>query len=135
MPVPDNAVKGCKHGKGRATTLRPLKILPAFPNSTVRPTADLNPPEPSIRFSLGFARDTKASRQEAGLLKIRRGTLLHEIIRISLQMLEEEKLVALHRKGGAVTLIKATYEGLKRAKPQEYYTFFPDFVDKAREIF
>lgn len=53
----------------------------------------------------------------------------------ALKALEAERLVALHRKGGAITLIKATYEGLKRAKPQQYYTFFPDFVDKTREIF
>jgi len=53
----------------------------------------------------------------------------------ALEALEAERLVALHRKGGGITLIKATYEGLKRAKPQEYYTFFPDFVDKTREIF
>ena len=31
--------------------------------------------------------------------------------------------------------LKATYEGLKKTKPQEDYMFFPDFVDKEREIF
>ena len=53
----------------------------------------------------------------------------------NLQALEAEKLVALYRKRGGIALIKATYEGLKKAKPQEYYTFFPDFVDKERETF
>jgi hypothetical protein len=48
---------------------------------------------------------------------------------------EAEKLVALYRKRGRITLAKATYAGLKKAKPQEYYNFFPDFVDREREIF
>jgi alkylation response protein AidB-like acyl-CoA dehydrogenase len=53
----------------------------------------------------------------------------------ALEAVEAEKLVALYRKRGGITLAKATYAGLKKAKPQEYYNFFPDFVDKAREIF
>ena len=52
-----------------------------------------------------------------------------------LEAVEAEKLVALHRKRGGITLAKATYEGLKKTKPQEDYMFFPDFVDKEREIF
>ena len=52
-----------------------------------------------------------------------------------LEAAEAEKLVALYRKRGNVTLAKATYAGLKEAKPQEYYTFYPEFVDKEREIF
>ena len=53
----------------------------------------------------------------------------------ALEAAEAEKLVALYRKRGGITLAKATYAGLKKAKPQEYYNFFPDFVDKGREIF
>ena len=53
----------------------------------------------------------------------------------SLEALEKERLVALYRKRGTFLLAKATYEGLKQAKPQEYYAFFPDFVDKQTEIF
>jgi len=52
-----------------------------------------------------------------------------------LEAVEAEKLVALYRKRGGITLAKATYEGLKKTKPQEDYMFFPDFVDKEREIF
>ena len=52
-----------------------------------------------------------------------------------LEAAEAEKLVALYRKRGNITLAKATYAGLKEAKPQEYYTFYPDFVDREREIF
>ena len=48
---------------------------------------------------------------------------------------EAEKLVALYRKHGRIALAKATYAGLKKAKPQKYYQFFPDFVDRKREIF
>lgn len=48
---------------------------------------------------------------------------------------EAEQLVALYRKRGTITLAKATYEGLKKARPQKYYTFYPEFVDKEKEIF
>lgn len=44
--------------------------------------------------------------------------------------LEEKKLVKLYRKGGAINLVKATYEGLKKAHPSEYYRWFPVRVIK-----
>jgi alkylation response protein AidB-like acyl-CoA dehydrogenase len=53
----------------------------------------------------------------------------------ALEAAEAEKLVALYRKRGRIALAKATYAGLKKAKPQKHYQFFPDFVDKAREVF
>ena len=49
--------------------------------------------------------------------------------------LEEEKLVAIYRTRGRTALIKATYDGLKQAKPLEYYKVFPDFVDVEKETF
>ncbi len=52
-----------------------------------------------------------------------------------LEAAEAEKDVALYRKRGSIALAKATYAGLKKARPQEHYLFFPDFVDKEREIF
>ncbi len=52
-----------------------------------------------------------------------------------LEDVEAEELVALHRKRGEITMAKATYAGLNKAKPKEYYSFFPEFVDKEREIF
>ncbi len=52
-----------------------------------------------------------------------------------LEAVEAEELVALHRKRGEITLAKATYAGLKKARPQEAYKFYPEFVDKEREIF
>ena len=52
-----------------------------------------------------------------------------------LASLEEEKLVAIHRTRGRTALIKSTYDGLKAAKPNEYYHRFPDFVDMAKEVF
>lgn len=35
--------------------------------------------------------------------------------------LEGKGLVKLYRRRGVIRLSKATYEGLKKAKPQEYY--------------
>ena len=56
-------------------------------------------------------------------------------LNVHLKSLEEEKVVALNRKKNRITLIKATYEGLNKARPHEYYRVFPDFVDKQRKIF
>jgi len=53
----------------------------------------------------------------------------------NLRVLEEQKLLALHREKGRITLAKATYQGLAEAKPKEFYRSIPDFVDKEREIF
>jgi alkylation response protein AidB-like acyl-CoA dehydrogenase len=44
--------------------------------------------------------------------------------------LEEKKLVKLYRKRGVIELAKATYEGLKKANPPEYYRWFPPRVRK-----
>jgi len=52
-----------------------------------------------------------------------------------LEAVEADKLVALYRKRGSIAMAKATYAGLKKAKPQEYYTFYPEFVDRERETF
>lgn len=58
-----------------------------------------------------------------------------EVLDQSLEALETEKLVALHRKGKKIVLAKATYEGLDRTRPREYYLSIPDFVDRDKEIF
>jgi len=52
-----------------------------------------------------------------------------------LEAAEAEKLVALYRKRGSIAMAKATYEGLKKARPKEEYRFFPEFVDMERETF
>lgn len=44
--------------------------------------------------------------------------------------LEEKKLVKLYRKRGIIELAKATYEGLNKANPPEYYRWFPSRVRK-----
>ena len=53
----------------------------------------------------------------------------------ALQALEKEELVALHRIRKRIALAKATYEGLDRTMPKEYYLSIPDFVDREKEIF
>jgi hypothetical protein len=53
----------------------------------------------------------------------------------ALEASEAEQLVALYRKRGCISMAKATYAGLKKAKPQKHYQFFPDFVDKKKEVF
>jgi alkylation response protein AidB-like acyl-CoA dehydrogenase len=45
--------------------------------------------------------------------------------------LEAKGFVKLYKdKRGAITLAKATYTGLKEAKPLEHYKWFPDWIDK-----
>jgi len=44
--------------------------------------------------------------------------------------LEKKKLVKLYRRRGVIELAKATYKGLNKASPPEYYRWFPDWVDK-----
>jgi len=48
-----------------------------------------------------------------------------------LEALESRGLAKLHRdKRGRILLVRATYEGLKNAKPLEYYQWFPDWVKR-----
>ena len=49
--------------------------------------------------------------------------------------MENQKLVALHRTRDRIALIKATYDGLRKANPKESYRRYPEFVDMQREVF
>jgi alkylation response protein AidB-like acyl-CoA dehydrogenase len=49
--------------------------------------------------------------------------------------LEEQDLVALYRSRGRISLVKASYAGLKKAYPLEHYKQFPEFVDMEKEVF
>ncbi len=49
--------------------------------------------------------------------------------------LEEAKLIALHRVRKKIAMAKATYDGLARTKPKEFYLSIPDFVDREKETF
>jgi hypothetical protein len=45
--------------------------------------------------------------------------------------LQEKGLAKLYRdRNGTIQLAKATYAGLRKAYPPEYYHWFPDWVDK-----
>jgi alkylation response protein AidB-like acyl-CoA dehydrogenase len=51
-----------------------------------------------------------------------------------LTTLEQKKLVKLLRSKNGIQLAKATYEGLKKANPLEYYRWFPSWVDEKRKF-
>jgi len=51
-----------------------------------------------------------------------------------LSSLEKKGLARLYRDRKGIALVKATYEGLKKAYPQEYYRWFPSWV-KETNIF
>ncbi len=50
-----------------------------------------------------------------------------------LSALEKQGLVKLVRTKKGIELAKATYDGLKRAHPLDYYTWFPSWIDKGRD--
>jgi alkylation response protein AidB-like acyl-CoA dehydrogenase len=47
-----------------------------------------------------------------------------------LASLEQKKLVKLYRKKKGIELAKATYDGLKKANPPEYYRWYPPWIKK-----
>jgi alkylation response protein AidB-like acyl-CoA dehydrogenase len=47
-----------------------------------------------------------------------------------LTALEQKKLVKIYRRKKGIDLAKATYEGLKKANPPEYYRWYPPWVKK-----
>ena len=48
--------------------------------------------------------------------------------------LEQQGLVKLYRGRRGIQLAKATYEGLNKANPPEYYQWFPSWVDDRRKF-
>ena len=47
------------------------------------------------------------------------------------EALEAQHLVVTHRdRQGKLVLVKATYEGLKKAFPREYYQWYPDWYSE-----
>jgi hypothetical protein len=49
-----------------------------------------------------------------------------------LMSLEEKGLAKNYRdKKGVIALTRATYQGLKKAKPNEYYQYFPKWVERS----
>jgi hypothetical protein len=51
-----------------------------------------------------------------------------------LMSLEEKGLVDLYRVKKGIALAKATYEGLDKANPPEYYRWFPSWADETRRF-
>jgi hypothetical protein len=47
-----------------------------------------------------------------------------------LASLEEKKLVKLYCRKKGIALAKATYEGLRKANPSEYYRWYPPWIKK-----
>jgi len=64
-------------------------------------------------------------------MKERLAAATDEQLSQTLTALEAKGLVKLYKdKRGNITLAKATYKGLKQAKPSEYYQWYPDWIDK-----
>lgn len=64
-------------------------------------------------------------------IKERFTNVTDEQLNQTLTAMEAKGLVKLHRdRRGNIALAKATYKGLKQAKPNEYYQWYPDWLDK-----
>jgi len=64
-------------------------------------------------------------------IKTRFGNIKDEKLYELLVSLEKKGLAKLYRDGkGTIQLVKATYAGLRKAKPLRYYHWFPEWIDK-----
>jgi hypothetical protein len=112
--------------------LRRIHEKLGVPISTVKPTITKEIKEKTVLELL--AEDYRAN---PGLY------MSHEDMKAWLAGVSDDQLnkllTSLHAKGlvslrkdqrGAITLAKATYKGLREAKPLEHYKWFPDWVDK-----
>jgi alkylation response protein AidB-like acyl-CoA dehydrogenase len=64
-------------------------------------------------------------------MKTRFASINDEQLNGLLVVLEEKGLAKLHRdRKGIIQLAKATYAGLRKAKPREYYQWFPNWINK-----
>jgi alkylation response protein AidB-like acyl-CoA dehydrogenase len=132
-------------GAGSNEILRTLiwkqwqKEVRAFEKAERRPAMEcsLNPEEARGSIMESLAEDYKRNpglymRTEDLQQKFGLGD---EALDHTLKALEAEGFVALHRVRNRITLAKATYQGLDRTKPKEYYLSIPDFVDREKEVF
>lgn len=53
----------------------------------------------------------------------------------TVEMLEKENLVKTYRDRKGIRLLRATYEGLKKAKPLEYYRWHPEWIKNSEDLF
>jgi alkylation response protein AidB-like acyl-CoA dehydrogenase len=113
-------VRHQKLGVPITTSDKPKKLAKIDEESLLAVLAEDYRVNPGLYMSLDDLKETFAV-EDAELQK----TLLS---------LETKQLVRLHRKGETITLAKATYEGLKKANPPEYYRWFPPWV-KDEDIF
>ncbi|MBE0480802.1 MAG: acyl-CoA/acyl-ACP dehydrogenase [Dehalococcoidia bacterium] len=111
-------------------TLRSASRKPVTPRSIAAPEANRQ----ILNTLADFYCLHPALYMEREELMERLGLTAEDLDRYLLAM-EKDRDIALYRKRGSIALAKATYEGLKKAKPLEYYKFFPEFVDKEREVF
>ncbi len=104
-----------------------------IPISTTKPKITKTVSEESILEILAedyrVNPDLYMSRED---MKARMADVNDEELDKMLVSLETKGLALLHRPGrGGITLAKATYRGLKEAKPLEYYGWFPEWIKRS----
>jgi len=100
------------------STAKPLPITEINEGTVLEMLAEDYRVNPGLYMSRGDMKERLAGVSEEQLNKL-------------LTSLEEKGLVKLYKdRRGNITLAKATYKGLKEAKPLEHYRWFPEWISK-----
>ncbi|MGQ9624570.1 MAG: acyl-CoA dehydrogenase family protein [Candidatus Bathycorpusculaceae bacterium] len=100
------------------STTEPLPKAEATENSVLQMLAEDYKVNPGLYMTLEDLKERVAEATDEKLEKI-------------LDSLEAKGLAKLHRDGkGKITLVKATYNGLRKAAPLQEYKWYPEWLDK-----
>ena len=100
------------------STTKPQTLTKISEKSILQLLAEDYRVNPSLYMSRDYMKERLANISDAQLDKL-------------LTSLETKGLVFLYKdKRGNITLAKATYKGLRQAKPLEYYKWFPEWIKK-----
>lgn len=119
-------------GKDLRMPQRKINEKLGVPISTSEPLPKMNTDEKSVLQLLADDYQTNPglfmSRED---IKDRLNDAADDKLNRVLEILESKRLAKLYRDGrGTITLVKATYDGLRKASPLEKFKWYPDWLDK-----
>jgi hypothetical protein len=106
-------IRSLKESKFKGLELNEENILKVIAhNYKIHPGLYMTPDD--VRYDIGGSRGT--------------------ILEIFNTLAEKELIVTHHDRAGKVSLVKATYDGLRKAFPKEYYRWFPDWYPDSEKF-
>jgi hypothetical protein len=119
-------------GKDLRMPQRKIDEKLGVPISTSEPLPKMNTDEKNVLQMLAEDYQTNPglfmSRED---IKDRLNDATDDKLNQVLESLESKELVKLYRDGrGSITLVKATYDGLRKTSPLEKFKWYPDWLDK-----